>query len=77
MRKYRHQIESIDKFIEALEIMIDARDDMWEEEKYSNYKHAWKIKNERYLPAKTMLREALVDFILEVVEEDEQQRTDT
>jgi hypothetical protein len=73
MKKYRHRIENIDKFIEALEIMIDARDDMWEEEKYSNYKHAWKIKNERYLPAKGMLREALYDFVVEVMDEESEE----
>jgi hypothetical protein len=73
MKKYRHRIENIDKFIEALEIMIDARDDMWEEEKYSNYKHAWKIKNERYLPAKSMLREALYDFVVEVMDEESEE----
>ena len=40
MKKFRRQIESIDKFIESLEEMIDARDDMWQEEKFCNYKQA-------------------------------------
>jgi hypothetical protein len=71
MRKYRRQIENIDKFIAALEEMIDARDDMWEEEKYSNYKYMWKIQNERYIPAKEQLRESLKNFIIEVLEEDD------
>lgn len=71
MKKYKRQIENIDKFIESLEEMIDARDDMWEEEKYSNYKHAWKIKNERYNPARENLRESLKEFIIEVLEEDD------
>jgi len=51
--------------------MIDARDDMWEEEKYSNHRQMWKIKEERYLPAKAKLREALHDFIAEVIEEED------
>ena len=69
-KKFKRQAESIDKFIGALEEMIDARDDMWEEEKYSNYHHMWKIKNERYVPARDMLREALYDFIVEVMDEE-------
>jgi len=71
LKKYRQKIENIDKFIESLEEMIDARDDMWEEEKYSNHKQMWKIKEERYLPAKAKLREALHDFIAEVIEEED------
>lgn len=70
-KKYKLQIASIDKFIDSLEEMIDARDDMWEEEKYSNYREMWKIKNERYLPAKEALKEALYDFVVEVMEEEE------
>ena len=69
LKKYKLQITSIDKFIDSLEEMIDARDDMWDEEKYSNYREMWKIKNERYLPAKEALKEALYDFVIEVIEE--------
>jgi hypothetical protein len=71
LKKYKLQITSIDKFIDSLEEMIDARDDMWDEEKYSNYREMWKIKNERYIPAKEALKEALYDFVLEVIEEEE------
>jgi hypothetical protein len=71
LKKYKLQITSIDKFIDSLEEMIDARDDMWDEEKYSNYREMWKIKNERYLPAKKALKEALYDFIAEVIEEED------
>lgn len=71
LKKYKLQIASIDKFIDSLEEMIDARDDMWEEEKYSNYREMWKIKKERYLPAKEALKEALHDFVVEVMEEEE------
>lgn len=70
MKKYRLQADNIDKFINALEEMIDARDDMWEEEKYSNHRQMWDIKNKRYLPAKELLKEALYDFVSEVIEEE-------
>lgn len=50
--------------------MIDARDDMWQEEKYHNHNQMWKITEERYLPARKQLREALYDFIAEVIEEE-------
>ena len=66
-------MDNFEKFLQALEDFVDARDDMWEEEKYSNYKHAWKIKNERYLPAKTALREALYDFVVEVMDEESEE----
>jgi hypothetical protein len=75
MRKFKRQIENIDKFIASLEEMIDARDDMWEEEQHHNYKKQMSIEEERYLPAKAKLRAALHDFIVEVLEdesEDEQ-----
>jgi uncharacterized protein YukE len=71
MKKYKQRIESIDKFIEALEDMIDARDDMWEEEKYSNWRQMWAIKNEKYLPAKDRLKDALHDFVVEVIDQEE------
>jgi hypothetical protein len=70
MKKYKQKIEAIDKFIEALEEMIDARDDMWEEEKYSNWRQMWTIKNEKYFPAKDRLKDALYDFVVEVIEEE-------
>jgi len=55
--------ESIDHFMDALERMIDAQDDMWEEEKYSNHKQMWKIKEERYVPAREEAKRALIQFI--------------
>jgi len=51
--------------------MIDARDDMWQEEKYCNYKQMLKIGEERYLPARVQLKESLHDFITEIIEEEE------
>ena len=53
----------IDQFIEALEKMIDARDDMWQEEKYHNLKEFIKIEEERYAPAKEKVRAYLYQVI--------------
>lgn len=58
---------NIEDFINALEEMIDARDDMWEEEKYSNYRQMNLIKEERYEPAKNNVRKSLKKFIKEII----------
>jgi hypothetical protein len=58
------QKDDIDYFVEALEEMIDARDDMWQEEKFCNYRQATKIWEDRYVPA----REKLRYFLLEIVQ---------
>ena len=71
MRKFRLQKDHIDKFIESLEEMIDARDDMWQEEQYCNYRQMNDIKEKRYLPARKQLRKSLYNFIAEVIEEEE------
>ena len=47
--------ELLEKLVLAMEQMIDAQDDMWEEEKYSNYRYRDKIKQEVFLPAKENL----------------------
>ena len=52
-----------DKFIEALEEVIDCQDDMWEEEKYENIHSRRKIYEERFLPAREKLKDALDDYI--------------
>jgi hypothetical protein len=52
--------------------MIDARDDMWEEEQHHNYKKQIQIEDERYKPARENLREALYDFVVQVMEEEEE-----
>ena len=66
----KSKLDNIDKFINALEEMIDARDDMWQEEKHHNHKHMLAINDGRYLPARALLREALYDFVAEVFEEE-------
>ena len=55
--------DDIDYFIEALEEMIDARDDMWQEEKFCNYKQMIKIEGERYVPAREKLRYFLSEIV--------------
>lgn len=71
MKKFRLKATNIDKFIESLEEMIDARDDMWEEEKHCNYHQVESIRESRYSPARKQLKAALYDFIVEVIEEEE------
>jgi hypothetical protein len=62
--------DAIDRLLDSLEAMIDAQDDMWDEEKYANYRQLHQIKEERYLPAKQAAREALVQAIKNVVQEE-------
>lgn len=50
--------DPFDMFVKALEDMIDAQDEMFEEEKNCNYRHRLKIREEKYLPAKQAMREA-------------------
>jgi hypothetical protein len=45
--------------MEALEEMIDSRDDMWFEQKYCNINKFLYIKEHRYDRAKKKVREAL------------------
>jgi acyl carrier protein phosphodiesterase len=55
--------DQFEAFVDALERMIDAQDDMWEEEKYSNYREMAKIREERLIPAKGELKKSLDDYI--------------
>ena len=52
-----------DKFIQSLEEVIDCQDDMWEEEKYENHATRRKIFEERFIPARDKLKDALDDYI--------------
>ncbi len=52
-----------DEFVKTLENMIDAQDDMWEEEKYENHSERRKIYEERFIPARDKLKDALDDYI--------------
>lgn len=70
MKKFKLKADNINKFIDALEEMIDARDDMWEEEQHHNWRYKTQIEDERYNPAKEAMRQALYGFIVEVMEEE-------
>ena len=58
--------ELLEKMLLAMEKMIDAQDDMWEEEKYSNYRERNKIKEEIFIPAKEDFKNLLIDVIKSV-----------
>lgn len=55
--------EKVELFIESLEEMIDSRDDMWEEEKNCNPREMWKIRDERYEPARERVRNFLMEMV--------------
>ena len=58
--------ELLEKMLLAMARMIDAQDDMWEEEKYSNYRERNKIKEEVFLPAKTEFKQLFIEVIQSV-----------
>jgi hypothetical protein len=60
------QTIDIDSFVKALEEMMDARDDMWQEERYHNHKQMWKIESERYSPA----RETVIGFLKVLIDKE-------
>jgi hypothetical protein len=60
--------ELLERMLLAMEKMIDAQDDMWEEEKYSNYRYRDKIKQEVFLPAKTEFKELFTEVVLSIKE---------
>jgi hypothetical protein len=55
--------ELLEKMLIAMEKMIDAQDDMWEEEKYSNYRYRDKIKQEQFLPAKDEFKQSFIEVV--------------
>ena len=54
--------ELFDELLEALEEMIDAKDEMWEEEQNCNYRWRDKIKEEKYKPARAEFRRYLDSY---------------
>ena len=52
----------VDDFISALEEMMNAKSDMWQERKYSNNKQLCDIEDNRYKPAKEKVRKTLYEF---------------
>ena len=59
----RKSSEILDDLIDALEKMIDAQDDMWQEEKHCNYREQNKIREERLIPAKAEFKDMLDEYI--------------
>ena len=51
-------MDNFDKFLEALEEFVDARDDAWIEEENCNYREMNRIIEERAVPAKERMRES-------------------
>ena len=62
--------DMIERLVCALEKMIDAQDDMWEEENNCNYRWHDKIRQERYLPARNELKSLLGDLLKNKVDAD-------
>lgn len=58
--------ELLEKMLIAMERMIDAQDDMWEEEKYSNYRHRNKIREEVFLPAKEEFKNLFIEVVKKI-----------
>ena len=59
----RKSSEIIDDLVNSLEEMIDAQDDMWEEEKYCNHRERKKIMEEKFLPSKDKFKKYLDEYI--------------
>jgi hypothetical protein len=59
----RTSSEIVEDLIDALEKMIDAQDDMWQEEKHCNYREQNKIREERLVPAKAEFKSMLDEYI--------------
>lgn len=60
--------ELLEKMLVAMERMIDAQDDMWEEEKYSNYRERAKIKEQVFLPAKEEFKNLFTQVVRSIKE---------
>jgi len=59
----RASSEILEDLLKSLEDMIDAQDDMWQEEKYHNHKQLIQIREERLVPAKREFKKHLDDYI--------------
>jgi len=57
------QTIDIKEFMEALEEMMDSRDDMWYEQKYCNVNKFLYIKENRYFPAKKKVHDYLEKIV--------------
>lgn len=62
-------MDNIDKLIVSLEKMIEAKDDMWQEDQFCNYHEVRKVREERYNPSKNEVRNLLEAVIKDTVRE--------
>ena len=62
--------DAIDDLLDSIERMIDAKDDIHEEDKYSNYRQVMSIKTDRYIPAREQARERLRAVIVDIVRQE-------
>jgi len=62
-------MDHFNNFLQALEDFVDARDDMWQEEKYSNVNLMNKILTERVEPAKEKMREHFNKAVQEAIKD--------
>ena len=62
-------MDNIDKLIVSLEKMIEAKDDMWQEDQFCNYQEVRKVREERYNPSKNEVRNLLEAVIKDTVRE--------
>ena len=60
----------IDDLLDSIERMIDAKDDIHEEGKYSNYRQVMTIRTDRYNPARQEARELLRAAITHIVQQE-------
>lgn len=63
------QKTDVDELLDWMEQVIDVRDDLHHEEQNCNYRYAEMLKQEKYLPAKQMLKQAFKEAVEEVVED--------
>jgi len=61
--------DNTNKFLDAVEKMIDAQDDMWHEEQHCNYREVERIRDEVYKPAREAARWYFRQAIREIVKE--------
>lgn len=59
-----------EKLLDHIEEMIDAQDDMWQEELHCNYKQVADIKESRYLPAKRLAIGAFKSAVRDAVKQE-------
>ena len=62
-------MDHFETFLDALEELVDARDDAWIEEENCNYKQSFEIKEKRIEPARQRMREAFNSAITDIMQQ--------